>query len=143
MLLELGRQRPDLLIGLMGQLDHRAEARTPVVEVVQVQVPAPERAGGAAQAGAGLFGATGVSPADRRLRTLVLSMKQLGQLLAGTALSWITQLPEHFQVVRAEVRRREGWLCAILTIHSEELTPFEEGRGIPEWKPENCYGWKK
>jgi hypothetical protein len=130
MMLAMARQRPEQFAVTLDRLE------------AQDRAAKGQMAAGLAQAVAMLSGANGAMPADRRARNLTLTMKEVVQLLNGSALSWIERLPERFRVVEVVVRRRASFLWVVVTIHSEDLTPHEEGQGIPEWKPVNYLAWK-
>ena len=130
MMLAMARQRPEQFAVTLDRLE------------AQDRAAKGQMAAGLAQAVAMLSGASGAMPADRRVRNLSLGLGDVRDFLNGRALSWIASLPDRCRVVGMALKRVGVAFRVVVAIHSEDLAPYEEGQGIPEWKPVNYLAWK-
>ena len=131
MMLAMARQRPEQFAVTLDRLE------------AQDRAAKGQMAAGLAQAVAMLSGASGAMPADRRVRNLSLGLGDVRDFLNGRALSWIASLPDRCRGVGMALMRVGVAFRVVVAIHSEDLAPYEEGQGIPEWNPRNGgAGWK-
>jgi hypothetical protein len=80
-------------------------------------------------------------PASRRVRKLHLNGQQMIDYLRSGHHSWVQALPPHTVIKWDQTHPGHGWGW-VVTLEAPTFSPVPEGQPIPEWRPENCLGWK-